>query len=639
MCGIFGAVSALPVEWSAGASAAALAELRHRGPDAEGVWSDAHCLLGHTRLAILDLSPAGVQPMSSPDGALHVSFNGEIYNFAAVRAELEGLGHTFRSRSDTEVLLHGWQQWGPDCLRRFRGMFAAALWDARARSLFLARDRVGKKPLYYARRGGRLCFASEPAALLALLGDTPAPDLEALDAYLSWGYVPSPGSAFSGVARLEPARWLSVDVRVDGSLAVSEPQRYWTLEYLPKLALPEREAAEELRARLREAVRLRMISDVPLGAFLSGGIDSSVVVGLMAEQAPGAVRTFSIGFEESEFTELEHAREVSRRWKTDHHELVVRAEAAAVLPELARRFGEPFADDSALPTYYLARMTRRDVTVALSGDGGDESFVGYERYRATALAERLRRWPGGAAAARALATVLPDPTRARGRMRRLARFAGAAALSLPQRYGAWVGGTVGGFSAAQKIDLYTPELREAVSGAAPGRMEALFAATNGLDPAEAAGAVDVASYLPDDLLVKTDITSMCHGLEVRCPLLDTGVMELAARLPLDLKLRGGKSKYLLRRACADLIPPTISRRGKMGFGSPIAAWLRGRLRPMAEDLLLSDRARARGYFRPAAVRALLAGHAAGEADHSLQLWSLMMLELWHRELADLPPPT
>jgi asparagine synthase (glutamine-hydrolysing) len=630
MCGIFG-----EVRYEAGAGrpiGPALEAMRHRGPDASGEWSDGTCALGHQRLAIIDLSEAGRQPLGNEDGTVQVTFNGEIYNFATLRKELRGLGHRFRTRTDTEVIVHAYEQWGTRCVDRLRGMFAFAVWDQRRRRLYLARDRVGKKPLFYTRQTDRFLFASE---LQGLLADPAVPrevDFASLDTYLTYGYIPAPASAFRGVAKLPPAHWLTLDLRP------GEPdfrvERYWALEYGPKLRLSEAEACEALRETLTEAVRLRMVSDVPLGAFLSGGIDSSIVVGLMARLSDRPVKTFSIGFEEAVFNELDHARRVADRWGTDHHPLVIRPDALAVVEMLARHFGEPYADSSAVPTYYVSQITRESVTVALNGDGGDESFAGYERYLAHRLAGRIGRVPGVRRIATALARALPDSTDPRNRVRRARRFLASFDQPADRRYARWL--TF--FRPEAKDRLYTEGFREQVGTAAPlAWLESLYGQAAGLDPVDAAMSVDVRSYLPFDLLVKVDITSMANSLEARSPFLDHAVMEFAARLPARYKLRGRTSKYLLKRAFADLLPPENVSRPKMGFGVPVGRWFRGPLRELLRDSLLSGRAVARGYFRPAEVDRLVNLHLEGRADHTIQLWNLLMLELWYSEMVAGPP--
>jgi len=602
---------------------------QHRGPDDWGVWTDGMCALGQRRLAIIDLSPAGRNPMPNEDGSIWITFNGEIYNFQLLRCKLEALGCRFRSRTDTETIIYAYEQWGTHCLKQLRGMFAFGLWDQRRRRLFLARDRVGKKPLFYTRTGDRFLFASELQALLAAPNIARETNTDAIDAYLSWGYVPAPQTAFKNVFKLPPAHYLTLDVTPSGPLIRIE--RYWSLEYEPKLRIGEEEAAEVLREKLTEAVRLRMISDVPLGAFLSGGIDSSIVVGLMANLSDRPVKTFSIGFKEAAFNELEHARRVARRWGADHHEFIVEPDALAVLPKLVRHYGEPYADSSAVPTFYVSQITRSSVTVALNGDGGDESFAGYERYLGNRLAERLLRLPGGAWSVQALSRVLPDSIDPRNRLRQLKRFLSVASQPMASRYGHWVGY----FSETAKRQLYSRDFRASLNGSSPDDwMESLFAQAQGLDPVDAAMAVDVQSYLPYDLLVKVDITSMANSLEARSPFLDHEVMEFAAALPVEMKLRGRQSKYLLKRAFADLLPPENAHRRKMGFGVPVGEWFRGPLRHLLCDSLLSERAISRVYFQPEEIKRLITQHLERHENHSFKLWNLLMLELWHRQFIE-----
>jgi len=603
-----------------------ISALRHRGPDDWGAWSDDACALGHRRLSIIDLSEAGRNPLANEDGSIQITFNGEIYNFQSLRRELEGLGHRFRTQTDTEVIVYAYEQWGTDALKRLRGMFAFGIWDRRRRRLFLARDRVGKKPLFYARSGGRFLFASE---LQALVQDRDLPreiDLNAIDAYLTWGYVPAPATAFAGVSKLPPAHFLTLDLK-NGEPEI-KVERYWSLDYTHKLDVGEEEASELVRDELTEAVRLRMTSDVPLGAFLSGGIDSSIVVGLMSGLSDRPVKTFSIGFEEAAYDESEHARRVAARFGTDHHEFIVQPDALAVLPTLVRHYGEPYADSSAVPTFYVSQLTRRHVTVALNGDGGDESFAGYERYLGNRVAERVRSIPGSAPAARALSRLLPDSIDPKSHLRRAKRFLSVAAREMPARYGRWL--TF--FDEEAKARLYSREFRERLNGARPAKwFESLFEESRGLDPVDAAMSVDVRSYLPYDLLVKVDITSMANSLEARSPFLDHKVMELAARLPSKMKLKGRESKYLLKRAFADLLPPENVNRRKMGFGVPVGEWFRGPLKPLLSDALFSEQAARRGYFQPAEARRLFSDHVERRSDHGFALWNLLMLELWHRE--------
>lgn len=608
------------------------ARLVHRGPDDVGYHHGPGVGLGQRRLSIIDLA-SGHQPMANEDGTLWVTFNGEIYNFQALRASLEAAGHRFASQSDTEVILHAYEEYGAGCLERFRGMFALALWDARRRCLFLARDRVGKKPLFYARADGQFVFASELQALAAHPGVRRELDPAAVDDFLTFGYVPAPATGFRGISKLPPAHCLTLTLADDdGAPPALQVEPYWTLRYGPKLDLTESEAAEGLLEVLTEAVRLRLIADVPLGALLSGGVDSSLIVALMSRLVDRPVKTFSIGFEEQAFNELPYARMVARRYGTDHEELIVRPQAADILPTLVRHYGEPYADSSAVPSYYVAQLTRRHVTVALNGDGGDESFAGYERYLATGLAEHYRRLPRPlrAGVIEPLAEWIPSALPRRNRIGRAKRFLQAAALPAARRYLRWV--TY--FAPERKQDLYTPEFRELLAGHdGDAWLFRLFesAGRDGVDALDAALGTDVRSYLPYDLLVKMDIATMANSLEARSPLLDHKVMEFAARLPSHYKVRRTTMKYLLKKVARRLLPSAILDRRKMGFAVPLSQWMRGDLRPLLDDVLLSPRALDRGYFRPDALRRIVREHTEGSQDHADRLWALLWLELWHRE--------
>ncbi|HXH06222.1 MAG TPA: asparagine synthase (glutamine-hydrolyzing) [Vicinamibacterales bacterium] len=617
---------------SADAEAAVRAMCRamaHRGPDGEGVIRRGPAVLGHRRLAIIDLSPAAAQPMGLPDGSLWVVFNGEIYNFRELRRELETRGHAFRSRSDTEVILHAYREYGEDCVSRLRGMFAFAVWDEHRHRLFAARDRLGKKPFFYRIDEQGFTFASEAQGLAAdPLGPPLEPDLSALDLYLTYGYVPHPWSAFRGVRKLSPAHVLVYDASGGGL----REERYWRARREPKLRLPERDAEEEALRRLREAVRLRLASDVPLGAFLSGGVDSSLVVALMAEQGP--VRTFSIGFHEAEYDERRYARAVAERYATRHTEFVVEPDAAEVLPRLVRHYGEPFADSSAVPSYYLARMTREHVTVALNGDGGDEAFGGYERYAGAGLAERLDVLPAPVLTAAAwLVRRLDRRPKKSGVLHRAARFLEAMRQDPIARYAMWVGY----FDDGEKAALYSDDLARATEGVPSlGWLRQTYAGTDATDFIDRTMAADLETYLPGDLLVKMDIATMANSLEARSPLLDHELVEFAARLPVDYKVRGLRTKRLLKRIARRFVPREVVDRPKMGFGVPIDRWLRCQLRDLVEDCLFGRRAVARGYFRPAFVRRLVDEHASGRRRHHHLIWALLMLELWHREFIDGP---
>jgi len=632
MCGIAGIVSTQFGPADADFLKRMTAALIHRGPDDEGYYWGRHVGLGQRRLSIIDLS-TGHQPLSNEDGSVWVVFNGEIYNFQELREELEKTGHRFTTVSDTEVIVHAYEQYGPECLHRFRGMFAIALWDDRTHTLFLARDRVGKKPLYYTQAGGQFLFASELQALVQHPAVRRDIDPAAVDDYLTYGYIPGPKTIFHHVFKLPPAHYLVLRPCDDGSEAGRiRSERYWQLAYSPKVALGEKEAGQALLAILTDAVRLRMIADVPLGALLSGGIDSGLVVALMSRLSGQRVKTFSIGFDESEFNELSYARMVAQQYGTEHHELIVRPDALEVLPTLVRHYGEPFADSSAIPTYYVAKLTRQHVTVALNGDGGDESFAGYERYLGNNWADSYRKVPAllRKGVIEPLSRLIPDSLPRRNRLRQVKRFLVNAAEPLGKRYPRWVSY----LTPQQKHDLYTAEFREELGGHDGSDWLANLldtAASSGLSSLDTVLSVDVESYLSNDLLVKMDIATMANSLEARSPLLDHKVMEFAARLPASYKLRGITLKYLLRQLGKDLLPPEILERRKMGFGVPVGAWMRHEIRPLLEDTLLSPQARTRRYFQTEAMRRFVEAHVSGQKDYSYPLWSIFWLEMWHRQ--------
>ncbi|MFO0629817.1 MAG: asparagine synthase (glutamine-hydrolyzing) [Polyangiales bacterium] len=595
----------------------------HRGPDAEGLWSAGPCALGHRRLSIIDLSDEARQPLVNEDGTVAVVVNGEIYNFATLREELRAKGHTFRSQSDSEVVVHLWEEHGPDAVAKLHGMFALALFDAKQQTLLLARDRAGKKPLFWRRTARAFTCASELAALLqADPMDRPGVDLASIDAYLSLGYVPSPRSAFDGVHKLPAAHYALVRPGEEPTL-----HRYWSKPRGPLLTGDTRELARELRRLLAEAVRRRMVADVPLGAFLSGGLDSSAVVALLASQSSRPVKTFSIGFPQADFSEVTFARQVAQRYGTEHEELVVTPAMVDVVQDLSRHHGEPFADSSAVATWYLAKMTRRRVTVALSGDGGDEAFAGYRRY---ATARWAQAWD---ALPRALQ---PGAQRA-------VRAVGAAVYPFFGQYAArWSDGEaaryallVTQFSDDEKEDLYEPALRVARTDAVTQRFASVLGESAHRGPMGRVADLDWQTYMVDDINVKVDIASMAHALEVRCPFLDTGVVEFAARLP-DAALMRLRGKYLLREAVKELVPPSILRRRKMGFGIPLAHWMKHDLKPLVRETLLGARARTRGLFRADAV-ARYVDSLDGPAPQTDRVWTLLMLELWYQNFIDAPP--
>jgi asparagine synthase (glutamine-hydrolysing) len=629
MCGVAGKLFHDPAHPVDGALLERMsAILAHRGPDDAGIHHEGAVGLVSRRLAIQDVSSAGHQPMSTPDGRLWITYNGEIYNFLLLRDELERAGVRFRSRSDTEVILALYARHGPACLARLRGMFALAIWDRRERTLFAARDRLGKKPLFYYQDADRFVFASEPKAILQDPEVPVAPDHVALHHYLTYGYVPGPWSAFRGVRKLPPAHYL---VLRDGQMSL---HRYWELRHTPKRNDGEAALTEELLARLDEAVRLRLISDVPVGALLSGGLDSSAVVALIRRATSGPIRTFSIGFDRSDYDETRYARLVAQHLGTEHHEAVVKPDAVSGVPRLVWHYSEPFADSSALPSLAVCEMARGFVTVALNGDGGDETFLGYDRYLVSAVLDRLDWVPRPVRAlAGAAGRGLPQGM-AKSLTYRLRRVTDVLTLGPRDRYARWM--TT--FGNADKHDLYTPALRhELRTTDSLTLLDAAYEASEATTLVERLAHSDVQLYLPDDLLVKMDIASMANSLEVRSPFLDHEVVEFAASLPLHLKLRGWTQKYLLRRAMRGLVPEAVTRRPKMGFGVPIDYWFRHELREMAYDVLLDARAQQRGYFRPEVVRRYLDEHVAGRAHHHPRLWSLLMLEQWHRVFIDTRP--
>ncbi len=628
MCGICGVVSStrLPEECPHQVRAMC-GVLTHRGPDDEGYYVDASAALGMRRLSIIDVA-GGHQPIANEDETVWVVCNGEIYNHRRLRSELEKQGHRFRTRSDVEVVVHAYEEYGADCPTHLAGMFAFAIWDRRRRRLFVARDRLGQKPLYYARRGELLCFASELKALATLPAVTGEIDEVALHHYLSLQYVPDPWSIYHSVRKLPAAHWLSFE---DGRLEIG---RYWQLEFEPKLKLDQRQAAAELRRLLRQAVRRRMMSEVPLGAFLSGGIDSSIIVGLMAEHSSKPVETFSIGFTYEALNELPYARTVAERWGTEHHELLVTAERFDdILPKLTAAFDEPYADSSAFQTYTLARETRRHVTVALNGDGGDECFAGYTRYWLDRYVRLYAMLPGWITQrlAPALFDRLPEPRQAAIEanwvlgLKRLAQVARVSPKASIVRWGSY-------FDETFKSELYGRRFGARLSGADTAELLAAdFDAARAESFLDRTLAVDMSHYLCGDILVKADRMTMAHSLEGRSPFLDHDLLEFVARLPARFKLRGREGKVLLRRACADLLPPSIRKRPKRGFGAPVEAWLRDELKPAVHDLVLSPGAELRSYFSHRKIAEMVEAHEAGREDHGRRIWALLMLEAWLRQ--------
>ena len=618
MCGIAGIVAYDGGVVDAEALRRMTEAIRHRGPDDEGYHLGPGVGLGARRLAIVDVE-GGNQPLYNEDRSIALVCNGELYNHAELRRELEARGHRFATRTDTEVLVHLYEESGERCMERVNGMFAFALWDEHERRLLAARDRLGKKPLYYADTGRELLLGSEPKALLRHPDCPRELDREALSRYLALEYVPSPHAIFAGMRKLRPAHRL---VWRDGRLRIDA---YWEFPAAaPDDGADDADLVEEFRERLREAVRLRLMSDVPLGAFLSGGIDSSSVVAFMAELAPERVRTFSIGFEEQSFDESEHARRVAAHFGTDHHERVFGArDLLDLLPDVAASMDEPFADASLLPTHLLSRFTRERVTVALGGDGGDELLAGYPTFAADRLA-RLYRVPRPLhdRVVRPLAERLPPSSENFSFEFKLKRFLRGMSAPPAGRHEVWLGS----FPAGAQAEL----LREPP----PLGLEAARGREDGVEGLIRRYAT---TYLPDDILVKVDRASMLASLEVRAPFLDYTLVEFLARVPVRLKLRGLRSKVILKRAMADRLPPGIARRPKKGFGIPSARWFRRELRELLVDELSRDRLERQGIFRPSYVDALVRDHLDGRRDLHKELWTLLTFQLWHRHYVETRP--
>jgi asparagine synthase (glutamine-hydrolysing) len=623
MCGIAGVLYADPTRPVNPELLRAMGRsIAHRGPDAEGFLADPGLGLVHRRLSIIDLS-GGDQPIGNEDGSVQVVFNGEIYNFQQLRAGLEARGHRFRTHSDTEVLVHLYEEEGEDLVARLRGMFAFALWDRKERRLLLARDRLGIKPLYVRRDAEMLLFGSELKAILAHPGVRRDVDAGALEDYLAFGMVPGAASIFRGIEKLPPAHTLVARADELGRA----PRRYWRLPIEPDHRPTAEEWQEAIRAKLDETVRLHLIADVPVGAFLSGGLDSSIVVASAAGATRGPLQTFSIGFREEDFSELPFARQVAERFGTRHTEEVVTPDAVSLLDDLTHYYDEPFADSSAVPTYLVSRLAAQGVKVVLSGDGGDEAFGGYARYahdlREAALRRCLPRWLrrrvlGPLARAWPKADWLPRRLRAKTMLTNLS-LDGAAAYA----------NTLSICRPPLRRRLLAPDLAAGLNGHRPGRLiEADYAAAPADDALGGMLAADVGTVLPDDFLVKVDRASMAHGLEVRPPLLDHELMELAARIPSPFKVRRGQTKWLLKQTYRERLSDTLVNRPKHGFELPIDAWLRGPLRETFEAAVLAPAARARDLVNQETARRLYREHLAGVGHHGSVLWALLVLARW-----------
>jgi asparagine synthase (glutamine-hydrolysing) len=639
--------------------------LSHRGPDDRGLYHSSAgvrlarndpqrprseppngtpgAVLGQRRLSIIDLN-SGQQPLSNEDGTVWITFNGEIYNYRELRPDLEARGHRFHTQSDTETIVHLYEEYGPACVERLRGMFAFAIWDDKHKRLFLARDRIGKKPLVYRHDPGRFLFASELKALLQCPGAPRVLDPFAVDLFLTYQYVPHPHCIFKGYQKLPPAHWALYE---DGQLQL---QRYWVPPFSDAIHNPPSNGDEpnratwtpdrwrsELRSTLTDAVRLRMRSDVPLGAFLSGGIDSTIISGLMQSLSSQPVHTFSIGFPVKQFDETIYAREAAAFLGTKHHEQIVEPHALSILPKLIWHYDEPFSDSSAIPTLYLSEMTRREVTVALSGDGGDEMFCGYDRYRAVQIAQRVDRLPIPIKKflSAGIWQRFPASVRQRSYRRRAKRLLAELGKSPEQRYLRWINI----FDAGRRQDLYSAEFAAQIGTFDSSEfLTDAYAECPDRDFVTRTTCADVLTYLPCDILTKVDIASMAYGLECRCPFLDHRVAELAAHMPIEYKQTAAGGKRILIETFRDLLPPSIQRRSKMGFGVPLDGWFRGELRSLLHETLLDPASLNRGLFKPESIRRLVEEHDQARWDHSYRLWSLLCLELWQRTYLDPATP-
>ncbi|TAK13014.1 MAG: asparagine synthase (glutamine-hydrolyzing) [Anaerolineae bacterium] len=628
MCGICGMASSGRAPVDEAALRGMNACIAHRGPDGDGFYVRPGVGLAMRRLAIIDVA-GGDQPIANEDQTLWIVYNGECYNFPEMIRGLEGRGHSFRTRTDTECILHLYEDHGDDCVTHLRGMFAFALWDEKRGRLLAARDRLGKKPFYYSVQDGTLYFASELPALLSALPRRPEIDLQAIDDYLSLQYIPEPSTPYHGIFKLPAAHRLTWQ---DGVLRI---ERYWDVSYEPKHTAPLPDLMAELRHLLTEAVRMRLLSEVPLGAHLSGGIDSSIIVALMAGLMGKPVKTFSAGFEETNFSELPHARRVAERYGADHHEFTLTfGDILATLAEVTRHIGEPFADPSALPLLHLSRLTREHVTVALNGDGGDEAFAGYWRYWLDPWADAYLKLPGALTRGLLPAALRRLPDRGEqpvggsliNGLKRLETLAQIDPRASLLRWGSY-------FSPVQKQALWTADAQHTLD---LRRAETLQSAAWQAAPArhrlDRTLYADNATYLPGDLLVKADRMTMAASLEGRSPFLDHELAAWAARLPVQYKLRGRTGKWILRETFKDLLPPEILARGKQGFGIPVAAWLRGPLHNWARDRLLDSRGPLSGWFDSAALVRLLEEHRRGRADHGKRLYALVMLAEWKQQV-------
>jgi asparagine synthase (glutamine-hydrolysing) len=635
MCGIYGEISDRPAAVECGQV------IRHRGPDDAGEQVFAlrdpklFVSLLFRRLSIIDLSAAGHQPMTNEDETVWLVFNGEIYNFQELREQLIAAGHRFQSKTDSETIIHGYEQWGEEVVPRLHGMFALAIWDTRQRRLLLARDRIGKKPLFYYSDGSKFLFGSEIKSLLAS-GEVPVrPDAEALHDYLTYLYFPAPRTAFEGICKLPPATTMVVQVGADGKLT-QQQKTFWDPVEAAGSAreISRQDAVERTRELLNEAVRTRLISDVPLGVFLSGGLDSGSIAAFAARNSSEPIKTFTIGFQNSKFfDESSVAAEVAQKFGADHHLLQVDAQCAEHMATVVRHFDEPFGNPTAVLEYLLTKKMRQSVTVALSGDGGDEAFGGYVRYAGAWMAQKYRKLPSAFTSGFMvrLSHLLRDDTRGRHGYRRVREFLESAWMPQQEMYLQWIGY----FSEKEKHSMYTPEFSRQVGARDSGSfLREAFRRGDSLDPLTRLGYVDMASFLSGNCLEYADRMSMANSLELRCPFADHRTQEFGLSLPFAWKYRHGKTKWILREAMKGILPPSVLQGKKIGFNPPVPQWINGELKPLISDLLSSRAVENRGIFRPETVSVLLQDHFDGKRDNALKIWGLLMMELWFRMYID-----
>jgi len=620
MCGIAGLIfsdKSRPVDTSVIEEMCAV--IHHRGPDEWGMWVEGQVGIGMKRLRIIDLA-GGHQPMANPDGTVRIVFNGEIYNYREIRTDLERRGYRFVTNSDTESILHLYEEYGQDCVNYLRGMFAFAIWDATSRRLFMARDRLGKKPLHYLHDGEKLVFGSEIKSILRYPGYKPEVNRPGIVNYVAYGYSPDPDTLFSGVSKLPPGHRMTWE---NGRISIGS---YWDVEYRPDYSMSEQQILGETERLLEESVKIRLMSDVPLGAFLSGGIDSSLVVALMARNMGEPVKTFSIGFDEKKYNELPYARMVAQKYGTDHHEEIVRPDAEEVIPHLIKMFDEPFADSSAIPTYYVSRLARRHVTVALSGDGGDEMLGGYDRYLDSSLSNITDKLPHSLRKAFMgfPAGLLPESFPGINTLRYLAANADQRYIAKMTKGVSWI-----------HEKLFSPDLIRIAGTSDPSiPLLRLLPKVKMHDQITRRQYLDCKTYLPGDIMTKVDRASMLVSLETRAPLLDHHFVEFAFRVPVQYKVHGRTTKYMLKQLAYKLLPHELVDRPKMGFAMPVSQWINSDWKEMSEDLIIGRRALQRGNFNTECLNRIMNEHRCGRRDHSYIIWTMMVLEMWYRELID-----